>query len=59
VTSGPRLGDLESGIAASLMGVTAAVVSGGVACVVGVGLVIAAFPQLAAFDGKREAAMTP
>jgi MFS family permease len=53
VTSGPRLGDLESGIAASLMGATAAVVTGGLACVVGVGAVVAAFPALAAFDGRR------
>src|SRR5262249_13791248 len=53
VTSGPRLGDLESGIAASIMGATAAVVTGGLACVVGVGFIIAAFPQLAADDGQR------
>jgi MFS family permease len=53
VTSGPRLGDLESGLAASLMGVGAAVVSGGLACVVGVFFVIGAFPDLAKFDGRR------
>ncbi len=35
VTSGPRLGDLESGIAASLTTAGVAVVSGGLACVVG------------------------
>ena len=37
VTSGPRLGDLESGIAASLTTAGVAVVSGGFACVAGVG----------------------
>ncbi len=33
VTGGPRLGDLESGVAGSLGGTTFAVVSGGVACI--------------------------
>jgi MFS family permease len=56
VTSGPRLGDLESGIAASLTTASVAVVSGGLACIVGVFGVMAAFPQLAAFDGKAPAA---
>jgi MFS family permease len=50
VTSGPRLGDVESGVAASLMGVSAAVVTGGLACVAGVGVIVAAFPALAAYD---------
>src|SRR3954468_597136 len=52
VTSGPRLGDLEAGIAAALVGVTAAVVSGGLACVAGVGAVVPAFPDLAAYDAR-------
>ncbi|MDA8027244.1 MAG: MFS transporter [Actinomycetota bacterium] len=34
VTGGPRLGDLESGIAGSIGGTTFAVVSGGIACIV-------------------------
>lgn len=34
--SGPRLGDTEAGLVASLFGVTASVISGGVLCVVGV-----------------------
>jgi MFS family permease len=54
VTSGPRLGDLESGIAASLTTASIAVVSGGLACIAGVFAVMAAFPALAAFDGRRE-----
>lgn len=54
VTSGPRLGDLESGIAASLLTVTAAVSAGGLLCLAGVGVVMLAFPQLAAYDGHRE-----
>ena len=57
VTSGPRLGDLESGIAASLFTAPFAVVSGGLACVAAVGGVVLAFPELARYDGRR--ALTP
>jgi MFS family permease len=59
VTSGPRLGDLESGIAASLTSATVAVVSGGLVCVAGVFAVMAAFPALAAFDGRQGLAGPP
>jgi hypothetical protein len=48
VTGGPRLGDLESGGVASLAGATFAVVSGGVACLVGLvalGLALPAYPR--------------
>jgi predicted MFS family arabinose efflux permease len=58
VTSGPRLGDLESGLAAAVMGVSAAVVTGGLACVAGVGVVVAAFPALAAYDARSTAMPT-
>jgi len=53
VTSGPRLGDVESGVAASAFPAQAAVVSGGLACVAAVGLTAWAFPQLVAYDGHR------
>jgi MFS family permease len=53
VTSGPRLGDLESGVAASLTTVGVAVVSGGLACVAGVFAIVLAFPALAAYDGRQ------
>lgn len=36
--SGPRLGDTESGLVAAAFGITASVVSGGVLCVIGVGV---------------------
>ena len=58
VTSGPRLGDLESGIAASLTTAGVAVVSGGFACVAGVGLIVLLFPALAAYDGRQAATQT-
>ncbi|HEX2295772.1 MAG TPA: MFS transporter [Actinomycetota bacterium] len=46
VAGGPRLGDVEAGIAASLVGAPASVVLGGAACLLGTGAVAAAFPQL-------------
>src|SRR6201991_4226505 len=55
VTSGPRLGDLESGIAASLTTAAVAVTSGGLACVAGVCLVMLPFPELAAYDARAPA----
>jgi MFS family permease len=46
VTGGPRLGDLEAGVVAGLTTPTFSVVSGGLACVVGAGVVAAAYPEL-------------
>ena len=46
VTSGPRLGDVESGSVAGAAGVRFSFVSGGLACVLGVGGIVAAFPAL-------------
>ena len=50
VTSGPRLGDIEAGVVASLTSVRTSVVSGGLACVAGALVVAAAFPALVAYD---------
>ena len=55
VTSGPRLGDIESGVVASATSARFSVASGGLACVAGTGLVLLAFPALARYD--REAAL--
>jgi MFS family permease len=49
VTSGPRLGDVESGVVAGLAGVRFSVVSGGLACVVSALAIAAAFPSLVRF----------
>jgi MFS family permease len=56
VASGPRLGDIESGTVAAVATPRASVISGGVACVVSVGVVAALFPQLAKYDGQKIAA---
>src|SRR4051794_21510359 len=53
VTSGPRVGDIESGAVAALTSARFSMASGGLACVAGVALIVAAFPQLAAFDLER------
>jgi MFS family permease len=50
VTSGPRLGDLESGLAAGAFTAGLAVTTGGLACIAGVGVIVLLFPQLAAYD---------
>jgi MFS family permease len=53
VTSGPRLGDIESGIVASATSARFAVGSGGLACLAGVAVVLIAFPALLAYDAEQ------
>jgi MFS family permease len=53
VTSGPRLGDVEAGTVAGLAGPRFSVTSGGVACVLGVGVIVAAFPALLRYDAEE------
>jgi MFS family permease len=55
VTSGPRLGDVESGSVAALTSTRFSVASGGLACVIGVVGIVIAFPALARFDAERDA----
>jgi MFS family permease len=50
VTSGPRLGDVESGAVASLAGPRFSVTSGGLATIAGTGLIMLAFPALLRYD---------
>ena len=47
VAGGPRLGDLEGGLVASAFTPTISVVSGGLLCLVGVGVIAAAVPRFA------------
>jgi hypothetical protein len=53
VTSGPRLGDVESGTVAGLTSPRISVASGGLACIAGVAVVVALFPALARFDADE------
>jgi MFS family permease len=47
VAGGPRLGDFEAGVVASIFTPTVSVVSGGVLCLVGVGAIAVAVPRFA------------
>jgi MFS family permease len=51
-STGPLLGNVESGIAASLAGVRASIVSGGVLCVAGVVLAALALPAFWRYDAR-------
>ena len=53
VTSGPRLGDIESGAVAGATTPRFSVVSGGVLCVIGVAAVVLAFPALLRYDADE------
>jgi MFS family permease len=52
VTGGPRLGDFEAGSVGSAFGSQVSVVSGGVACMVGVAALAAAYPTFARYDAR-------
>jgi hypothetical protein len=56
VAGGPRLGDLESGAAATVFTPRVSVVSGGLACMAGIGLLAAMVPALARYDARRAVA---
>jgi MFS family permease len=49
VAGGPRLGDLEAGLVAAATSATFAVVSGGLACIVGVVVLAMAVPEFARY----------
>jgi MFS family permease len=52
-TSGPTLGNFEAGALASVVGVRASVVSGGVMCLVGTGVILAFLPALWRYDARE------
>ncbi|HZO79195.1 MAG TPA: MFS transporter [Solirubrobacteraceae bacterium] len=54
VTSGPRLGDIESGSVAGAAGARFSVVSGGLACLIGTAAIVAAFPALRRYGREPE-----
>ena len=51
-TTGPMLGNTESGLVATLFSVRTSVISGGVLCVVGTGLLMLALPKFLRYDGR-------
>jgi MFS family permease len=52
VVGGPNLGDIEAGSVASAFSPAASIVSGGVLCVVGIGALVLATPQLLAYRAR-------
>ena len=55
VTGGPRIGDVEAGSVAAAFGTQLSVVSGGLACVAGVGLLGLLYPSFARYDAEDPA----
>jgi MFS family permease len=52
-TSGPKLGDAEAGIVATLFNVRTSIVSGGILCVVGTAIISALIPQFIRYHGSE------
>jgi MFS family permease len=50
--TGPMLGNAESGIVASLFTIRTSVVSGGILCVLGTGLLLLVLPAFRTYDGR-------
>ena len=55
VTGGPRLGDLEAGLVASWFSPSVSVVTGGLACILGAGIVALAYPELRRYRADQVA----
>lgn len=53
VDAGPALGNLEAGVVGSLVSVPFAIVSGGVACIVGVAALAVVLPEFLRYDALR------
>jgi len=51
-SSGPTLGNVESGLVAARFGVQTSVLSGGLLCLVGVGVLAALLPAFRAYDER-------
>ncbi|MEO7001405.1 MAG: hypothetical protein ABI068_06355 [Ktedonobacterales bacterium] len=51
-TGGPLLGNLESGVAATFLPPPAAMLLGGVACALGVGVVALGLPSVRRYDNR-------
>ena len=50
---GPQLGEIEAGLVAQAFGIPAAIVTGGLGCILAVGLVAWRWPQLRRFNGDE------
>ena len=50
---GPQLGEVEAGVVAQFFGASFAVITGGIGCILGTGLIIWKYPQLIKFNGDE------
>ena len=50
---GPQLGEVEAGVVAQLLGAPFAIVSGGIACVLGMSLIVRRWPALLSYNGDE------
>ncbi len=50
---GPQLGEIEAGAVAQLFGAPAAIISGGIGCILAVLLIARKWPQLRAYNGDE------
>jgi MFS family permease len=50
---GPELGEVESGLVAQAFGVPAAIITGGLGCIIATWAVVARFPQLVRYNGDE------
>jgi MFS family permease len=50
---GPQLGEVEAGVVAQLFGAPLAIITGGIGCIVGLGLIIRKWPLLLSYNGDE------
>ena len=53
---GPQLGEIEAGLVAQFFSVPAAIITGGIGCILAVGLIQKLWPQLSRYDGEEAVA---
>jgi MFS family permease len=58
-STGPALGGVESGLVAELVGLRASIISGGLLCVVGTGILAAALPTFRRYDARQRPSAQP
>ena len=56
---GPQLGEVEAGGVAQLFGAPAAIVSGGIACVLGMSMIVRKWPALLTYNGDEHVQTSP
>lgn len=50
---GPQLGEVEAGVVAQIFGTPFAIISGGVGCIIALGLIVRKWPQLRSYNGDE------